>query len=191
MDLTTMLRNVKSGRYKNKADFVTDLDLIWENCMHYNTQEVCHFYSSPSNTDTQTHPLRAAARLMKQKADHHLTFLADKDDRSATNVLQHLPAKYTSASARSQRQASESASVSAQAQAQAPTSYSLHSRKADIIEEDAAGESDGEVDAGTGTGTDFRDGAKRADQARLGSGENQQPGCGSCLEPMCILWSVY
>jgi transcriptional activator SPT7 len=43
MDLTTMLRNVKSGRYKNKADFVTDLDLIWENCMHYNTQEVRHF----------------------------------------------------------------------------------------------------------------------------------------------------
>jgi transcriptional activator SPT7 len=40
MDLSTMLRNVKSGRYKTKADFVTDLDLIWDNCLYYNSQEV-------------------------------------------------------------------------------------------------------------------------------------------------------
>lgn len=40
MDLSTMLRNVKASRYKNKADFVADLDLIWANCLFYNAQEV-------------------------------------------------------------------------------------------------------------------------------------------------------
>jgi transcriptional activator SPT7 len=48
MDLSTMLRNVKSGRYKNKADFVTDLDLIWANCLFYNAQEVSHIFEFSS-----------------------------------------------------------------------------------------------------------------------------------------------
>ncbi|EIW69413.1 hypothetical protein TREMEDRAFT_62279 [Tremella mesenterica DSM 1558] len=69
MDLTTVLRNIKTHKYKNKADFATDLDLIWENCLTYNT--------------TESHPLRAAARFMRQKTDHLLQFVADKNDRSA------------------------------------------------------------------------------------------------------------
>ncbi|WWC61038.1 uncharacterized protein I303_103616 [Kwoniella dejecticola CBS 10117] len=73
MDLTTILRNVKSRKYKNKADFQTDLALIWENCYEYNSQE--------------THPLRAAARYLKQKAEHHLEYLADKNEKPA-NPLQ-------------------------------------------------------------------------------------------------------
>jgi len=48
MDLSTMLRNVKSGRYKTKADFVTDLDLIWDNCLYYNSQEVPPYTLSKS-----------------------------------------------------------------------------------------------------------------------------------------------
>lgn len=40
MDLTTVLRNVKARKYKNKDDFSSDLGLIWENCFTYNTHEV-------------------------------------------------------------------------------------------------------------------------------------------------------
>lgn len=40
MDLSTVLRNVKSHKYKNKADFSTDVDLIWQNCLTYNTTAV-------------------------------------------------------------------------------------------------------------------------------------------------------
>ncbi|WVQ78346.1 hypothetical protein IAT38_000431 [Cryptococcus sp. DSM 104549] len=68
MDLSTVMRNVKSRKYKSKADFAADLNLIWHNCYEYNSQE--------------THPLRASARFMKQKADHHLEYLADRTERS-------------------------------------------------------------------------------------------------------------
>lgn len=35
-----MLRNIKTQRYKTKAEFAADLDLIWENCLFFNTLEV-------------------------------------------------------------------------------------------------------------------------------------------------------
>ncbi|KAE8541103.1 hypothetical protein D1P53_002457 [Cryptococcus gattii VGV] len=68
MDLSTILRNAKARKYKNKAEFAADLDLIWKNCFEYNSQE--------------SHPLRAAAQFMKQKADHHLEYLADRTERN-------------------------------------------------------------------------------------------------------------
>ena len=40
MDLSTVLKNVKNQKYKSKAEFGADLDLIWENCLLYNSQEV-------------------------------------------------------------------------------------------------------------------------------------------------------
>jgi len=40
MDLSTVLRNIKAHKYKNKPEFAFDLDLIWDNCIHYNTQPV-------------------------------------------------------------------------------------------------------------------------------------------------------
>ncbi|OCF45433.1 hypothetical protein I317_00679 [Kwoniella heveanensis CBS 569] len=80
MDLTTILRNVKARKYKSKADFESDLNLIWSNCFEYNSQE--------------THPIRAAARFMKQKADHHLEFLLDKNER-AVNPLQSLLSQFS------------------------------------------------------------------------------------------------
>lgn len=42
MDLSTVLRNVKSHKYKDKAEFANDLDQIWKNCLTYNTTAVCH-----------------------------------------------------------------------------------------------------------------------------------------------------
>jgi transcriptional activator SPT7 len=41
MDLGTMQRNLKTGTYyKSKAQFMEELDLIWENCLVYNTDPV-------------------------------------------------------------------------------------------------------------------------------------------------------
>ena len=48
MDFMTMSKNVKSQRYKNKAEFAADLDLIWENCLFFNTQEVSYPLIAPS-----------------------------------------------------------------------------------------------------------------------------------------------
>ncbi|KAF3763658.1 hypothetical protein M406DRAFT_341118 [Cryphonectria parasitica EP155] len=36
MDLGTMTKKLKQLQYKSKADFVTDLNLIWDNCLRYN-----------------------------------------------------------------------------------------------------------------------------------------------------------
>lgn len=40
MDLATVLKKVKSGAYKTKAQFKEDVDLIWANCFLYNTWPV-------------------------------------------------------------------------------------------------------------------------------------------------------
>lgn len=40
MDLQTMQKKVKSHAYKNKQDFGIDLNLIWENCLTYNSDPV-------------------------------------------------------------------------------------------------------------------------------------------------------
>jgi hypothetical protein len=53
MDLSAMLKKLKSHEYKSKVDFVADLNLIYDNCMTYNTA-----------IDS---PLRAAVRLLKEK----------------------------------------------------------------------------------------------------------------------------
>jgi transcriptional activator SPT7 len=53
MDLTTVARNAKNHKYKNKAEFAADLDLIWENCLNYNTQEVRLLTFSPVDQDVR------------------------------------------------------------------------------------------------------------------------------------------
>ena len=40
MDLGTVLKKVKAQSYKDKKDFAADLDLIWSNCMEYNSLPV-------------------------------------------------------------------------------------------------------------------------------------------------------
>ncbi|KAN0062669.1 Transcriptional activator spt7 [Thecaphora frezii] len=66
MDLGTMQKKVKTGQYKSKKQFAHDLDLIWDNCLKYN--------SDP------THPLRRNVHFMRKKADHLLEFISDKSD---------------------------------------------------------------------------------------------------------------
>ncbi|KAG8907063.1 Transcriptional activator spt7 [Tulasnella sp. 403] len=67
MDLQTMQKKVKAHVYKNKQEFAADLNLIWDNCLTYN--------SDPS------HPLRRSAMFMRKKADHILERITDKNER--------------------------------------------------------------------------------------------------------------
>ncbi|CBQ69283.1 related to transcription regulator SPT7 [Sporisorium reilianum SRZ2] len=66
MDLGTMQKKTKAGQYKTKKQFAHDLNLIWDNCLVYN--------SDP------THPLRRNVQFMRKKADHLLEFISDKSD---------------------------------------------------------------------------------------------------------------
>lgn len=98
--------------------------------------------------------------MMKQKADHHLTFLAERNERPSNSFLDSLSSRRTG------RQASVAAGST-----QPPNGTGG--------DEDAAGESDdaaGEGEQGqTGqTGQDFPDGAKRA---QGGSAASQPPEC--------------
>ncbi|KAI8461395.1 hypothetical protein BY996DRAFT_6667406 [Phakopsora pachyrhizi] len=63
MDLGTVLKKVKSGAYKTKAAFTEDLELIWANCLVYN---------SPIN-----HPLRTAAEALRTKAQNLLKYVSE------------------------------------------------------------------------------------------------------------------
>ncbi len=40
MDLGTMAKKVKTHVYKTQREFVDDLNLIWNNCLMYNTDPV-------------------------------------------------------------------------------------------------------------------------------------------------------
>ena len=63
MDLGTMSNNLKTFRYKSKKEIVDDLDLIWMNCLRYN--------SNP------THPLRKKALWMREKASRLIVLIPD------------------------------------------------------------------------------------------------------------------
>jgi len=62
MDLGTVQRNLKTGTYfKSKAQFLEEVNLIWDNCFTYNTDPVCHLeglvtdLESPVTTDGVGH----------------------------------------------------------------------------------------------------------------------------------------
>ncbi|KAI9643657.1 Transcriptional activator spt7 [Ciborinia camelliae] len=63
MDLGTMTKKLKSLVYKSKKEFVTDLDLIWENCLKYNGQD--------------KHPLRKNAENMRKEAAKLIPLIPD------------------------------------------------------------------------------------------------------------------
>nr|CDI55323.1 related to transcription regulator SPT7 [Melanopsichium pennsylvanicum 4] len=66
MDLGTMQKKVKSGQYKSKKQFAHDLNMIWDNCLLYNSDPM--------------HPLRRNVQFMRKKANHLLEFISDKSD---------------------------------------------------------------------------------------------------------------
>ncbi|GAA94996.1 uncharacterized protein L969DRAFT_284974 [Mixia osmundae IAM 14324] len=63
MDLGTILKKVKGQQYKDKQAFADDLNLIWNNCLLYNS--------------LPTHPLRRSAQLLRQKSNQLLEFISD------------------------------------------------------------------------------------------------------------------
>lgn len=71
MDLSTVLKNVKSRVYKSKKSFARDLNLIWANCLQYNSLEV-------SNHDSLDLP--------RQYTDHTDEPVSDPSYTGASNV---------------------------------------------------------------------------------------------------------
>lgn len=63
MDIGTMIKKLKSLSYKSKKEFVSDLDLIWANCLTYNAK-----------TD---HPLRRKALYMRKETDKLVPLIPD------------------------------------------------------------------------------------------------------------------
>jgi transcriptional activator SPT7 len=63
MDLGTMTKKLKSLSYKSKADFVLDLNLIWDNCLKYNQD--------------MNHPLRRMANGMRKEAEKLIPLIPD------------------------------------------------------------------------------------------------------------------
>ncbi|KAI0517780.1 bromodomain-containing protein [Xylaria bambusicola] len=63
MDLGSMTKKLKSLNYKSKTDFVTDLNLIWDNCLRYNQD--------------MNHPLRRMANGMRREAEKLIPLIPD------------------------------------------------------------------------------------------------------------------
>lgn len=86
MDLGTVLKKVKAQSYKDKKDFAADLDLIWSNCMEYNSLPVRRSRRSPSSA-SQDHPLRRSALLLRNRANQHLQFVMDSPTVTKPNLF--------------------------------------------------------------------------------------------------------
>jgi transcriptional activator SPT7 len=63
MDIGTMMKKLKSLQYKSKKEFVDDLNLIWSNCLTYNTDP--------------NHPLRKKALHLQKHSEHMLFLIPD------------------------------------------------------------------------------------------------------------------
>ena len=67
-----MTKKLKALTYKSKADFVTDLNLIWDNCLNYNQD--------------MNHPLRRMANGMRKEAEKLIPLIPDLVIRSRAEV---------------------------------------------------------------------------------------------------------
>ncbi|KAF1973533.1 transcriptional activator spt7 [Bimuria novae-zelandiae CBS 107.79] len=72
MDIGTMMKKLKQLAYKSKKEFVDDLELIWANCLKYNT--------SPD------HPLRKKALFMKRETEKLVPLIPDITVRDRAEV---------------------------------------------------------------------------------------------------------
>lgn len=67
-----MTKKLKSLTFKSKTDFVTDLNLIWDNCLKYNQD--------------MNHPLRRMANGMRKEAEKLIPLIPDLVIRSRAEV---------------------------------------------------------------------------------------------------------
>ncbi|KAI6777930.1 Transcriptional activator-like protein [Emericellopsis cladophorae] len=72
MDLGTMTKKLKTLSYKSKDEFVTDLNLVWDNCLRYNQD--------------MNHPLRRMANGMRKEAEKLIPLIPDLVIRSRAEV---------------------------------------------------------------------------------------------------------
>ncbi|KAJ1306021.1 hypothetical protein OPQ81_010735 [Rhizoctonia solani] len=77
MDLATMSKKVRTKQYRNKAEFIADLNLIWDNCLTYNAHP--------------THPLRRCANTLRKRTSILSEIIQDPADRSAPLTLRKMP----------------------------------------------------------------------------------------------------
>src|ERR1700760_304997 len=63
MDIGTMMKKLKGLQYKSKKEFVDDLNLIWSNCLTYNTDP--------------NHPLRKKALHLQKHSEQMLFLIPD------------------------------------------------------------------------------------------------------------------
>ena len=63
MDFGTMLKKMKNFQYKSKKEFVDDVNLIWANCLKYNTDPA--------------HPLRKKALYMRKETEKLIPLIPD------------------------------------------------------------------------------------------------------------------
>ncbi|KIW00934.1 uncharacterized protein PV09_07674 [Verruconis gallopava] len=72
MDIGTMMKKLKTLQYKNRTEIVNDLNLIWNNCLAYN--------SDPN------HPLRKKALYLQKKTDELVRHIPDVEVRDRAEV---------------------------------------------------------------------------------------------------------
>ena len=72
MDLGSMTKKLKGLQFKSKAEFVADLNLIWDNCLKYNRDA--------------GHPLRRMATGMRKEAEKLIPLIPDLVIRSRAEV---------------------------------------------------------------------------------------------------------
>ncbi|CAK7207589.1 Transcriptional activator spt7 [Sporothrix eucalyptigena] len=72
MDLGTMTKKLKGLQFKSKAEFVADLNLVWDNCLKYNRDA--------------GHPLRRMATGMRKEAEKLIPLIPDLTIRSRAEV---------------------------------------------------------------------------------------------------------
>lgn len=63
MDLGTILKKVKAQQYKDKKAFKADLDLIWDNCLLYNTLPVSYIHPVQLHFPPEPEPFRACRHI--------------------------------------------------------------------------------------------------------------------------------
>ncbi|CUA66995.1 Transcriptional activator spt7 [Schizosaccharomyces pombe 972h-] [Rhizoctonia solani] len=72
-----MSKKVRTKQYRNKAEFIADLNLIWDNCLTYNAHP--------------THPLRRCANNLRKRTSILSEIIQDPADRSAPLTLRKIP----------------------------------------------------------------------------------------------------
>lgn len=72
MDLGSVLKKLKSLAYKSKAEFVADLNLIWQNCLTYNADS--------------NHYLRKHAKAMQKRMQEMIPLIPEITIRDRAEV---------------------------------------------------------------------------------------------------------